>query len=159
LPIRSLQRLRRRRAAAQARQVPSAHSLAVLAFEEAGKAWMCVIAMMVPDDVRPEWPYGDLMNKHVDKLMAAHVMAHVLVFASSGQDMVTSLADIGENLEELRASITRRSGAACTPTFSAALSGTRHWSPSTKPGACSPSSVACWITWLPGRSRVHSVAR
>ena len=30
---------------------PSAYSLAVLAFEEAGKAWMCIIAMMVPDDV------------------------------------------------------------------------------------------------------------
>ena len=80
---------------------PSAYSLAVLAFEEAGKAWMCVIAMMVPDDVRPEWPYGGLTNKHVDKLMAAHVMAHMLVSASNGQDMITSLADIGENLEEL----------------------------------------------------------
>jgi AbiV family abortive infection protein len=34
---------------------PSAYSLAVLAFEEAGKAWMCITAMMVPDDVRPEW--------------------------------------------------------------------------------------------------------
>ena len=126
---------------------PSAYSLAVLAFEEAGKAWMSVVAMMVPGDVRPEWPYGDLTNKHVDKLMAAHVMAHMLVSASSGQDMITSLADIGENLEELaRRASTRPSSAACTPTFSMAQSGTRHWSPSTKPGAWSPSSAACWIT-------------
>jgi AbiV family abortive infection protein len=80
---------------------PSAYSLAVLAFEEAGKAWLCVIAMMVPDHVRPEWPHGDLINKHVDKLMAAHVMAHMLASAISGQDMIASLADIGENLEEL----------------------------------------------------------
>lgn len=80
---------------------PSAYSLAVLAFEEAGKAWMCVIAMMVPDDARPEWPYGELITRHVDKLMAAHVMAHMLASASSGQDMIASLAGIGENLEEL----------------------------------------------------------
>lgn len=80
---------------------PSAYSLAVLAFEEAGKAWMCVIAMMVPDDVRPEWPYGDLIARHVDKLMAAHVMAHMFASASSGQDVIASLAEVGESLEEL----------------------------------------------------------
>lgn len=80
---------------------PSAYSLAVLAFEEAGKAWMCVVAMMVPDDIRPDWPYGDLITRHVDKLMAAHVMAHMLASASSGQDVITSLADIGKSLEEL----------------------------------------------------------
>lgn len=80
---------------------PSAYSLAVLAFEEAGKAWLCVVAMMIPGDVRPDWPYRDLIAKHVDKLMAAHVMAHMLASASSGQDMIASLADVGENLEEL----------------------------------------------------------
>jgi AbiV family abortive infection protein len=80
---------------------PSSYSLAVLAFEEAGKAWMCVTAMMVADDVRPEWPYADLITKHVDKLMAAHVMAHMLASASIGEDVIASLADIGENLEEL----------------------------------------------------------
>jgi AbiV family abortive infection protein len=80
---------------------PSAYSLAVLAFEEAGKAWMSVTAMMVPDDVRPEWPYGDLINTHVDKLMAAHAMAHMFASASSGRDMITSLSDIAENLDKL----------------------------------------------------------
>ena len=80
---------------------PSAYSLAVLAFAEAGKAWMCIIGMMVPDDVRPEWLYGDLITTHVDKLMAAHVMAHMLASATGGRDMITDLADVGENLEEL----------------------------------------------------------
>jgi AbiV family abortive infection protein len=80
---------------------PSAYSLAVLAFEEAGKAWMCAMAMMVPGAIRPDWPYGELISKHVDKLMAAHAMAHMLASASRGQDMVTSLAEVGENLEEL----------------------------------------------------------
>ncbi len=80
---------------------PSAYSLAVLAFEEAGKAWMCITAMMVPDDVRPEWPYGDLITTHVDKLMAAHVMAQMLASATSGRDIITDLADVGENLDEL----------------------------------------------------------
>ena len=82
-------------------RLPSAYSLAVLAFEEAGKAWMCIVAMMVPDDIRPEWPFGDLMAKHVDKLMAAHAMAHMLASAGSGRDIITSLAEVGENLEEL----------------------------------------------------------
>ena len=62
---------------------------------------MCVVAMMVPDDIRPEWPFGGLMAKHVDKLMAAHAMAHMLASASSGRDMITSLAEVSENLEEL----------------------------------------------------------
>lgn len=116
MPVPSLEALRRfaLAAASNARRLlddaelllkrgssPSAYSLAVLAFEEAGKAWMCVTAMMVPDDVRPEWPYGDLIIKQVDKLMAAHVMAHMLASASSGRDVIASLADIGENLEEL----------------------------------------------------------
>jgi AbiV family abortive infection protein len=80
---------------------PSAYSIAVLAFEEAGKAWMCVIAMMVPDEARPEWPYGDLIAKHIDKLMAAHVMAHMLTSANSGQNVITSLASVAGNLNEL----------------------------------------------------------
>jgi AbiV family abortive infection protein len=80
---------------------PSAYSLAVLAFEEAGKAWMCVMAMMVPDDVRPDWPHGDLISRHVDKLMAAHVMACIFTSANNGRDVIASLGDIGESLEEL----------------------------------------------------------
>jgi AbiV family abortive infection protein len=76
---------------------PSAYSLAVLAFEEAGKAWLCIVAMMVPADVRPDWPHDDLIAKHVDKLMAAHAMANMLASAYRGQGMLASLANIGEN--------------------------------------------------------------
>ncbi len=82
-------------------KAPSAYSLAVIAFEEAGKAWMCVTTMIVPDEIRPEWPYGDLIATHVDKLMAAHGMAHMLASASRGRDVITSLAEIGEDLERL----------------------------------------------------------
>lgn len=62
---------------------------------------MCAVAMMVPDDIRPQWPYGELMAKHVDKLMTAHVIAHMLASASSGRDMIAALAEVSENLEEL----------------------------------------------------------
>ena len=34
---------------------PSAYSTAVLAFEEAGKAWVTVFAMMAPDSLRVEF--------------------------------------------------------------------------------------------------------
>jgi hypothetical protein len=44
----------------QLRQAAKCLLLAVTAFEEAGKTWMCVVAMLVPDYVRPEWPYGEL---------------------------------------------------------------------------------------------------
>jgi AbiV family abortive infection protein len=80
---------------------PSAYSLAVLAFEEAGKAWMCITAMTVPDDIRPEWPHTELTARHADKLLAAHVMAHMFACAASGQDMIDGLAAAGEHLEEL----------------------------------------------------------
>src|ERR1700752_4158138 len=80
---------------------PSAYSLAVLAFEEAGKGWMCVVAMMVPDDIRPEWPHGELMATHAEKLLAANVMAHMFASASRGKDMIIGLAEFGENFETL----------------------------------------------------------
>jgi AbiV family abortive infection protein len=80
---------------------PSAYSLAVLAFEEAGKAWMSIVTMMVPPDIRPDWPHDDLIATHVDKLMAAHGMANMLASAYSGQDFMASLVNISENLEEL----------------------------------------------------------
>ncbi len=80
---------------------PSAYSLAVLAFEEAGKAWMCITAMTVPDDIRPEWPHAESTARHADKLLAAHVMAHMFACAASGRDMIDGLAAVGEHLEEL----------------------------------------------------------
>lgn len=82
-------------------RAPSAYSLAVLAFEEAGKAWLSVLAMMLPDNIRPEWPFDGLMAKHTDKLMAALAMANLLASASSGNDIVTGLVEIGEDLDQL----------------------------------------------------------
>ena len=64
---------------------PTAYSVAVLAFEEAGKAWACITAMGMPGDVRPEWPFGELIATHVDKLMSAHAMAHLLAFVRGGE--------------------------------------------------------------------------
>jgi AbiV family abortive infection protein len=80
---------------------PSAYSLAVLAFEEAGKAWLCIVAMMVPADVRPDWPHDDLIARHVDKLMAAHMMVSMLSYAYRGQDVILNLISMSEHLEEL----------------------------------------------------------
>lgn len=80
---------------------PSAYSLAVLAFEEAGKAWLTIVTMMVPADVRPDWPHDDLIAKHVDKLMAAQMMANMFASAYRGQDIMASLINTSENLEEL----------------------------------------------------------
>ena len=82
-------------------RAPSAYSLAVLAFEEAGKAWLCVVTMGIPDEIRADWPHGDLIATHVDKLMAAHAMARMLASAISGRDMFTSLEDVAEDLERL----------------------------------------------------------
>lgn len=63
---------------------PTAYSVAVLAFEEAGKAWLCVIAMMVPDDTRQDYPFAGMIGAHLDKLMAAHAMAHMHAFIKGG---------------------------------------------------------------------------
>ncbi len=82
-------------------RAPSAYSLAVLAFEEAGKAWMSVVTMGVPDEIRADWPHGDLIASHADKLMAAHAMASMVASAISGRDMLTSLEAVAEDLERL----------------------------------------------------------
>jgi AbiV family abortive infection protein len=80
---------------------PTAYSLAVLAFEEAGKAWLCVIAMMVPADTREEYPFAGMIGAHLDKLMAAHAMAHMHAFLRGGANAPKSMIDVGEDLETL----------------------------------------------------------
>jgi AbiV family abortive infection protein len=65
---------------------PTAYSVAVLAFEEAGKAWLCVIAMMVPDGTREEYPFAGMIGAHLDKLMAAHAMAHMHAVIRGGDN-------------------------------------------------------------------------
>ncbi len=121
---------------------------------------MCVVAMMVPDDVRPEWPYGDLITRHVDKLLAAHVMAHMLASASSGQDVIASLVDIGDSLEELA----REHNQAKQRGLYADLIDGTVWDPAsiTKDEARRTLVIvrrAARPRWTSGRSRFHTVAR
>jgi AbiV family abortive infection protein len=80
---------------------PSAYSLAVLAFEEVGKSWLCVIPMMVPDDIRPEWPFRQLTASHSDKLMAALLMGRMLRAFIRGEDMIASMMEVAETVEIL----------------------------------------------------------
>jgi hypothetical protein len=68
------------------RRWPTAYSLAVLAFEEAGKAWLCVNAMFMPDEVRPDFPFGEFLGGHLWKLTAARGMADMLAFIRGGPE-------------------------------------------------------------------------
>jgi AbiV family abortive infection protein len=83
------------------RRWPTAYSVSILAFEEAGKAWLSVIAMMVPDDAREEYPFAGMTGAHLDKLMAAHAMAYMLAFLRGGANAPKSMIEVGENLEML----------------------------------------------------------
>jgi AbiV family abortive infection protein len=80
---------------------PTAYSLAVLAFEEAGKAWLCVTAMMVPAAAREEYPFAGMTGAHLDKLMAAHAMAHMHAFLRGGASAPKTMINVGEDLETL----------------------------------------------------------
>jgi AbiV family abortive infection protein len=80
---------------------PGAYSYAILAFEEAGKAWLCIIAMMMPDDSRDEFPFGDLDWDHTWKLGAAHGMAFMLSFIRGGEDAPESIFQDGNVIEAL----------------------------------------------------------
>lgn len=62
---------------------------------------MSVVTMGVPDEIRADWPHGDLIAAHVDKLMAAHAMASMFASAISGRDIFTGLEDVAEDLERL----------------------------------------------------------
>lgn len=77
---------------------PTAYSTAVLAFEEAGKAWMTVIAMIAPDSVRAESPFRQLIRDHQDKLLAAHALARMLSRMRNGEPVVAGLLADGDLL-------------------------------------------------------------
>lgn len=80
---------------------PTAYSVAVLAFEEAGKAWLSIVAMMVPDDSRADFPFGEVVNGHIEKLQAAHGMAFMLAFLRGGEEAPATILQDGEVLEAL----------------------------------------------------------
>jgi AbiV family abortive infection protein len=80
---------------------PTASSLAILAFEEAGKAWLCVQTMMVPSAYRSEYPLGELMARHTDKLMAAHAQAAFFRLHSGEIGAWGYLAGVFSDIERL----------------------------------------------------------
>jgi AbiV family abortive infection protein len=80
---------------------PGAYSYAILAFEEAGKAWLCIIAMLMPDNSRAEFPFGDLDWDHTWKLGAAHGMVFMLAFLRGGDNAPESILQDGHVLDAL----------------------------------------------------------
>jgi AbiV family abortive infection protein len=74
----------------------TAYSTAVLAFEEAGKAWLTVIAMMAPDSLRAEFPFRQLITAHQDKLLAAHALARMLWRMRNGQPIYMGMLSDGD---------------------------------------------------------------
>lgn len=80
---------------------PTAYSLAVLALEEAGKGWLCVIAILMPDEARPEFPFGDLDWDHKWKLGTAHGIADMLAFIKGGEGAPANVIQAADELEEL----------------------------------------------------------
>ena len=78
-----------------------ARSLAVIAFEEIGKAWMCVVAMLSPDELRQELPIADLNWDHVGKLSAAHSLHALLAFVRGDADAAPSIAEAVADLDAL----------------------------------------------------------
>jgi AbiV family abortive infection protein len=70
---------------------PTAYSLAVLAFEETGKAWLCTVAMFIPDEFRHEFPFGAIMTGHLPKLQAAHGLTRMLAYIRGGEGAPASI--------------------------------------------------------------------
>jgi AbiV family abortive infection protein len=76
-----------------------AHAVAVIAFEEIGKAWLSTIAMLSPDELRQEFPFGDLERNHQVKLSAARSVRALLTVVRGDQgaprNVAEALADLG----------------------------------------------------------------
>jgi AbiV family abortive infection protein len=75
-----------------------AHAIAVIAFEEIGKAWLSTIAMLSPNELREEFPFGDLERNHQVKLSAARSVRALLTVVRGGEgaprDVAEALADL-----------------------------------------------------------------
>lgn len=65
---------------------PTAYSLAVLAFEEIGKSWLCTNALLAPDSLRAVIPFGELMGRHSNKLQAARMIMPMLALVKGEPD-------------------------------------------------------------------------
>jgi AbiV family abortive infection protein len=80
---------------------PSAYSLAVLAFEEVGKAWVSMIALLTPPQYRDQLPFDDMIRSHLDKLQAARSLAALLRFIESNASAVAAYIEAIEAMEGL----------------------------------------------------------
>jgi AbiV family abortive infection protein len=78
-----------------------ARSIAVIAFEEAGKAWLSVMAMLSPDELKQQFPFGDLEWNHQWKLGAARSMRKLLAIVRSGDDLSPNAAEALADLDAL----------------------------------------------------------
>src|SRR5271165_2959201 len=79
---------------------PQARALAVLAYEEAGKSWLCTTAMLSPDDMREQLPVGEL-NWHVSKLTSARTLTAFLSLLRTENATLPLAADLLAELTEL----------------------------------------------------------
>ncbi len=80
---------------------PTAYSLAVLAFEEAGKSWLCVITMLMQEELKDQVDFGGKSTGHLEKLQAARMMAGLLDFVKGRPRAAAAYLDALEALEEL----------------------------------------------------------
>jgi AbiV family abortive infection protein len=81
---------------------PTAYSVAVLAFEEAGKSWLCLVGMIMPGGLKAEFPFGELVGSHLYKLQAARMIAPLLAFLKGGPDAaVASFTEAIDAMESL----------------------------------------------------------
>ena len=78
-----------------------ARSIAVIAFEETGKAWLSVMAMLSPDELRQEFPFSDLEWDHRWKLGAAHSMRALLAFVRGSGGPSVNAAEALADLDAL----------------------------------------------------------
>jgi AbiV family abortive infection protein len=80
----------------------TAYSLAVLAFEEAGKSWLCLIGLIMPGELKAAFPFGELVSSHLYKLQAARMIAPMLAFIMGGPDAaMTGFMEAIEALDDL----------------------------------------------------------
>lgn len=80
---------------------PQARALAVLALEEAGKAVLCTTAMLAPDEMRQQFPFGDLRRDHLGKLSAGHSIRALLAYFRGGDNSPPTAAEALTALEDL----------------------------------------------------------
>lgn len=106
---------------------PTAYSLAVLAFEEAGKSWLCLVGLLMPGELKAVFPFGELVGSHRYKLQAARMIAPFLAFIRGGVD--AAVAAFTEAVDAM-ADLARRDDLAKQHGFYADCADGIIWNPS-----------------------------